>query len=78
MSQYQTQVRLMRELIQIDRRDLEQARTVIGRMEDPRRREALESALERAEATLDSATASWHSFTFDSALDPLALAGRQI
>lgn len=78
MSEYQAQVGLMRALIQDNRYQLALARTVIGHIRDPERREALDAAYRDAAAPLDDATAAWHSFTFDTAVDPLELAGRRI
>lgn len=78
MSEYQTQVRLMRELISDDRYQLALVRTVIAHTRSGARREELEAAYREAEAPLAEATAAWHSFTFDTAVEPLALAGRRI
>ena len=78
MSEYQTQVRLMRELVEIDRRDLVRIREAIEHVQDPDTRQSLAAAYGEAEVALAAATAAWHAFTFDSALEPLARVGEQV
>lgn len=77
-SAYQSQVRLMRDLIDIDRYQLALARAVLPHVANAERREALEAEYRDAEDLLDTAVASWHSFTFETAAEPLAEAGRAI
>ena len=44
MSEYQTQVRLMRELVEIDRRDLVRIREAVEHVQDPDTRQSLAAA----------------------------------
>ena len=55
----------------MDRADLARVAVGLARMPDLARREALARTHAEASATLETARASWHSFTFDVTADAL-------